>query len=51
MIVIWDWAKGVKLATARGHKDKIFVVKWNPFKENEVGFASSDCSLVLFFIY
>lgn len=29
-IVIWDWKKGEKLATARGHKDKLFVVKCNP---------------------
>uniref|UniRef100_A0A8C6S538 EMAP like 6 n=1 Tax=Neogobius melanostomus TaxID=47308 RepID=A0A8C6S538_9GOBI len=29
-IVIWDWKRGEKLATARGHKDKIFVVKCNP---------------------
>ncbi|KAM4607535.1 echinoderm microtubule-associated protein-like 6 isoform 3-T3 [Polymixia lowei] len=29
-IVIWDWKRGEKLATARGHKDKLFVVKCNP---------------------
>lgn len=29
-VVIWDWKRGEKLATARGHKDKIFVVKCNP---------------------
>ncbi|KAF4802612.1 hypothetical protein TURU_023792 [Turdus rufiventris] len=29
-IVFWDWKKGEKLATTRGHKDKIFVVKCNP---------------------
>ncbi|XP_013768907.1 echinoderm microtubule-associated protein-like 6 [Pundamilia nyererei] len=29
-IVVWDWKRGEKLATARGHKDKIFVVKCNP---------------------
>uniref|UniRef100_H3AR31 EMAP like 6 n=1 Tax=Latimeria chalumnae TaxID=7897 RepID=H3AR31_LATCH len=29
-IVVWDWKKGEKLATTRGHKDKIFVVKCNP---------------------
>lgn len=28
-IVVWDWRKGEKLATTRGHKDKIFVIKWN----------------------
>ena len=36
MIAVWDWPKGTCLATARGHKDKIFVIKWNPFKDNEV---------------
>ncbi|KAM4730013.1 echinoderm microtubule-associated protein-like 6 isoform 3-T3 [Anableps anableps] len=29
-IVVWDWKRGEKLATARGHKEKIFVVKCNP---------------------
>ncbi|XP_030627440.1 echinoderm microtubule-associated protein-like 6 isoform X1 [Chanos chanos] len=29
-IIVWDWKKGEKLATARGHKDKLFVVKCNP---------------------
>ncbi|CAB1343775.1 unnamed protein product [Coregonus sp. 'balchen'] len=29
-IILWDWRKGEKLATARGHKDKLFVVKCNP---------------------
>ncbi|KAB0392183.1 hypothetical protein E2I00_008549 [Balaenoptera physalus] len=29
-IVFWDWKKGEKIATTRGHKDKIFVVKCNP---------------------
>ncbi|XP_062320153.1 echinoderm microtubule-associated protein-like 6 isoform X2 [Osmerus eperlanus] len=29
-IVVWDWKKGEKLATGRGHKDKLFVVKCNP---------------------
>ncbi|XP_040207585.1 echinoderm microtubule-associated protein-like 6 isoform X1 [Rana temporaria] len=29
-IVYWDWKKGEKIATTRGHKDKIFVVKCNP---------------------
>ena len=29
-IIVWDWKKGEKLATTRGHKDKIFVIKWNP---------------------
>ncbi|XP_034043528.1 echinoderm microtubule-associated protein-like 6 [Thalassophryne amazonica] len=31
-IVVWDWKKGERLAKARGHKDKIFVVKSNPFR-------------------
>ncbi|XP_060573407.1 echinoderm microtubule-associated protein-like 6 [Ruditapes philippinarum] len=35
-IVVWDWRKGEKLATTRGHKDKIFVVKWNPFDNNKL---------------
>uniref|UniRef100_A0A8B9KIZ0 EMAP like 6 n=1 Tax=Astyanax mexicanus TaxID=7994 RepID=A0A8B9KIZ0_ASTMX len=30
-IIVWDWKKGEKLATARGHKDKLFVVKCSPF--------------------
>ncbi|XP_048456948.1 echinoderm microtubule-associated protein-like 6 [Rhincodon typus] len=29
-IVVWDWKKGERQATSRGHKDKIFVVKYNP---------------------
>uniref|UniRef100_A0A8D1EVV9 EMAP like 6 n=1 Tax=Sus scrofa TaxID=9823 RepID=A0A8D1EVV9_PIG len=29
-IVFWDWKKGEKIATTRGHKEKIFVVKCNP---------------------
>ncbi|KAM9364927.1 echinoderm microtubule-associated protein-like 6 [Pholidichthys leucotaenia] len=29
-IAIWDWKRGEKLATARGHKEKILVVKCNP---------------------
>ncbi|XP_033734062.1 echinoderm microtubule-associated protein-like 6 [Pecten maximus] len=35
-IVVWDWRKGEKLATTRGHKDKIFVIKWNPFETNKL---------------
>nr|XP_040055346.1 echinoderm microtubule-associated protein-like 5 isoform X5 [Gasterosteus aculeatus aculeatus] len=30
-IVLWDWRKGEKLSTMRGSKDKIFVVKMNPY--------------------
>ncbi|GCB64382.1 hypothetical protein scyTo_0011737, partial [Scyliorhinus torazame] len=29
-IVVWDWKRGERQATSRGHKDKIFVVKCNP---------------------
>ncbi|CAH1792746.1 unnamed protein product [Owenia fusiformis] len=35
-IVVWDWKKGEKLATTRGHKDKIFVIKWNPHEQNKL---------------
>ncbi|XP_064621338.1 echinoderm microtubule-associated protein-like 6 [Lineus longissimus] len=36
VIVVWDWKKGEKLATTRGHKDKIFVIKWNPYDLNRL---------------
>ena len=29
-IVVWDWRKGYKMAETRGHKDKIFMLQWNP---------------------
>ncbi len=29
-VVVWDWKRGEKLATTRGHKDKIFLLCWNP---------------------
>ncbi|XP_076879607.1 echinoderm microtubule-associated protein-like 6 isoform X2 [Brachyhypopomus gauderio] len=35
-IVVWDWKKGEKLARARGHKEKIFVVKSNPFRMDKL---------------
>ncbi|XP_068177719.1 echinoderm microtubule-associated protein-like 6 isoform X2 [Antennarius striatus] len=35
-ITIWDWRKGERLAKARGHKDKIFVVKSNPFRTDKL---------------
>ncbi|XP_061843886.1 echinoderm microtubule-associated protein-like 6 isoform X4 [Nerophis lumbriciformis] len=35
-IVIWDWKKGERLAKSRGHKDKIFVVKSNPFRMDKL---------------
>lgn len=33
-IVVWDWKRGEKLANTKGHKDKIFVIKWNPLDNN-----------------
>jgi len=30
MVISWDWRKGTKLASARGHRDQIFSVKWRP---------------------
>uniref|UniRef100_A0A8C8CCM8 Echinoderm microtubule-associated protein-like 5 n=1 Tax=Oncorhynchus tshawytscha TaxID=74940 RepID=A0A8C8CCM8_ONCTS len=30
-IVLWDWRKGEKLSAIRGSKDKIFVIKVNPY--------------------
>ncbi|XP_041098083.1 echinoderm microtubule-associated protein-like 5, partial [Polyodon spathula] len=30
-IVLWDWKKGEKLSAIRGSKDKIFVIKMNPY--------------------
>ncbi|KAI1896973.1 hypothetical protein AGOR_G00100430 [Albula goreensis] len=35
-LVIWEWKKGEKLATARGHRDKLFVVKCNPFRMDKL---------------
>ncbi|XP_077993248.1 echinoderm microtubule-associated protein-like 6 [Glandiceps talaboti] len=35
-IVIWDWKKGEKLSTTRGHKDKIYVIKWNPHNTDKL---------------
>ncbi|CAF1543885.1 unnamed protein product, partial [Adineta ricciae] len=34
-IVIWEWKKGEKLASQRGHNDKIFCLRWNPNAENQ----------------
>ncbi|ESN91895.1 hypothetical protein HELRODRAFT_181951 [Helobdella robusta] len=36
MIVVWDWRKGAQLASTRGHKDKIYMLKWNPFDGNKL---------------
>jgi microtubule-associated protein-like 6 len=30
MIISWDWQKGTKLASSRGHRDQIFCIKWRP---------------------
>ncbi|RDD40098.1 Echinoderm microtubule-associated protein-like 6 [Trichoplax sp. H2] len=35
-IVVWEWKKGEKIATTRGHKDKIFSIKWNPHSHDQV---------------
>ncbi|TKS67941.1 Echinoderm microtubule-associated protein-like 6 [Collichthys lucidus] len=35
-IVIWDWKKGERLAKASGHKEKIFVVRSNPFRTDKL---------------
>uniref|UniRef100_G1KXP8 EMAP like 5 n=1 Tax=Anolis carolinensis TaxID=28377 RepID=G1KXP8_ANOCA len=35
-IVLWDWKKGEKLSAARGSKDKIFVVKVNPYMPDKL---------------
>lgn len=35
-IVVWDWKKGEKLATTRGHKSKIFCISWNPYTDNQL---------------
>eukprot|EP01147_Barroeca_monosierra_P006723 gene6723-357_t len=34
-ICLWDWAKGLVLASTRGHKDKIFSIAFNPVNSNE----------------
>lgn len=36
VIVVWDWRKGEKMATTRGHKDKIFVVRWSPSSSDQL---------------
>ncbi|CAF3682759.1 unnamed protein product [Rotaria sp. Silwood1] len=33
-IVIWDWKKGDKLVSQRGHNDKIFCLRWNPHDDD-----------------
>ncbi|CAF1609867.1 unnamed protein product [Rotaria magnacalcarata] len=34
-IVIWNWKKGEKLASQRGHNDKIFCLRWNPHVDDQ----------------
>ncbi|XP_037397929.1 echinoderm microtubule-associated protein-like 5 isoform X4 [Pygocentrus nattereri] len=36
IIVLWDWRKGEKLSAFRGSKDKIFVVKINPYMPDKL---------------
>ncbi|PAA85883.1 hypothetical protein BOX15_Mlig016715g1 [Macrostomum lignano] len=35
-IVVWDWRKGERLATTRAHKDRLFVIRWNPHDPNKL---------------
>ncbi|XP_016361551.1 echinoderm microtubule-associated protein-like 5 isoform X5 [Sinocyclocheilus anshuiensis] len=35
-IVLWEWRKGEKLSTIRGSKDKIFVIKVNPYMPDKL---------------
>uniref|UniRef100_A0A9J7WVP8 EMAP like 5 n=1 Tax=Cyprinus carpio carpio TaxID=630221 RepID=A0A9J7WVP8_CYPCA len=35
-IVLWEWRKGEKLSTIRGSKDKIFVIKINPYMPDKL---------------
>ena len=35
-LVVWDWKRGEKLATTRGHKDKIFLLSWNPHHTDQM---------------
>eukprot|EP00795_Rhopilema_esculentum_P003114 gene3114-1413_t len=35
-VVVWDWRKGEKLATTRGHKDKIFEIRWDPINTDQL---------------
>jgi microtubule-associated protein-like 6 len=36
MIILWDWRRGEKLASARGHQDKIFDVAFDPLDAKTV---------------
>ncbi|CAF3520544.1 unnamed protein product [Rotaria sp. Silwood1] len=33
-IVIWNWKKGEKIASQRGHNEKIFCLRWNPHEDD-----------------
>ena len=35
-VALWDWKKGVKLATSNGHKDKIFMIRFDPIDSNRL---------------
>uniref|UniRef100_A0A671RXC3 Echinoderm microtubule-associated protein-like 5 n=1 Tax=Sinocyclocheilus anshuiensis TaxID=1608454 RepID=A0A671RXC3_9TELE len=35
-IVLWEWRKGEKLSTIRGSKDKMFVIKINPYMPDKL---------------
>ncbi|KTG42430.1 hypothetical protein cypCar_00032632, partial [Cyprinus carpio] len=35
-IVLWEWRKGEKLSSIRGSKDKIFVIKINPYMPDKL---------------
>ena len=35
-IVVWDWKRGEQLSASRGHKDKIFMLKWNPSSNDQM---------------
>ena len=58
-VVVWDWKKGEKLAVARGSKDKIFVVCYNPHNPNQLATVgvkhlkfwtqAGELSLLMFF--
>uniref|UniRef100_A0A4W4ENS0 HELP domain-containing protein n=1 Tax=Electrophorus electricus TaxID=8005 RepID=A0A4W4ENS0_ELEEL len=35
-ICVWDWKKGVTLATAPGHTDRIFDISWDLFQQSKL---------------
>ncbi len=34
--MVWAWQKGERLATTRGHKDKIFLLVWSPHSSEQL---------------